>query len=46
MGVAAEREDMVLPPRAPDVTPGTVAFYRPTPRSSSSSATLNRRSTA
>ena len=28
MGVAAEREDMVLPPRAPEVTPELVAFFR------------------
>jgi precorrin-6B methylase 2 len=28
MGVAVEREDMVLPPRAPDATPELVAFFR------------------
>ena len=28
MGVDAEREDMVLPPRAPEVTPDIVAFCR------------------
>jgi hypothetical protein len=28
MGVAVEREDMVLPPRAPEVTPQLVAFFR------------------
>lgn len=28
MGLAVEREDMVLPPRAPDVTPELVAFVR------------------
>jgi hypothetical protein len=28
MGVAVEREDMVLPARAPDVTPEFVAFCR------------------
>ena len=28
MGVAAEREDMVLPPRVPEITPDFVAFFR------------------
>jgi hypothetical protein len=28
MGVGVEREDMVLPPRAQEVTPGLVAFFR------------------
>jgi hypothetical protein len=28
MGVAVERDDMVLPPRAPEVTPELVAFFR------------------
>ena len=28
MGVGAEREDMVLPPRAPEITPELVAFFR------------------
>ena len=28
MGVAVEREDMVLPPRAPEITPELVAFFR------------------
>ena len=28
MGIAVERADMVLPPRAPEITPALVAFFR------------------